>query len=59
MSDRADPNRKKHLHVIMPFRDWLRLKDRLAREEKQLSSFVHRLVVAELDGVSAHARSGK
>jgi len=41
-------DRTKHVHVMLPFDEWVRLKKRLADEDKRVTHFVRELILSEL-----------
>jgi hypothetical protein len=59
MADRAKNKQTKHLHVMLPFAEWARLKKRLTDEDKRLTHFVRELIIAELDGAPASTLTAK
>ena len=49
MSKQAPPNGRKHIHAVLPFGDWARLKKMLIDRGEGLSPFIRRVIAAELD----------
>jgi hypothetical protein len=49
MATAAPSEKTKHIHVMLTFPDWVRLKQRIAEDDKRVTQFVRDVVLAELD----------
>ncbi len=50
MSQTESAKDEKHVHVILPFDEWAGIKKMLIDRGEQLSPFIRRLMLAELNG---------
>ncbi len=55
----AIAKKQKHVHVMFSFRDWVRLKKRIAEDDKRVTHFVRDVVLAELDRTPARSLVSK